>query len=126
LFSEEGYPLNQRIAPASRSISGVAELEVVGLLQERIDRLIADFGFEHVKMAGEALVNRTTEPVVRFLLWLERAPEAQAAAGAKPSPMTGLMSDCWEQSGGMSATMKKAFVLVRRKRPCECKLASEV
>jgi hypothetical protein len=46
LFSEEGSPLNQPIAPASRGVSRVAELDVVGLLHERIDRLVADFGFE--------------------------------------------------------------------------------
>jgi hypothetical protein len=37
--------LNQPIAPASRAVSRVAELEVMELLQERIDRLVADFGF---------------------------------------------------------------------------------
>jgi hypothetical protein len=76
LFSEESYPLNRLIAPAWRDVSRVEELEVVGLLHERVDRLIADFGFEHVKMAGEALLNRTTEPDVGFHVWLERTPEA--------------------------------------------------
>jgi hypothetical protein len=78
-LSEEGYPLKRKNAPAWRGISRVAELEVMGLLQEMMDRLVADFGFERVKMAGEAHVNRTTEPVVRFLVWLERTPEAQVA-----------------------------------------------
>jgi hypothetical protein len=36
LFAEEGYPLNQPTAPASRGISRVEELEVVGLLQVTI------------------------------------------------------------------------------------------
>jgi hypothetical protein len=36
LFSEEGYPLEQKKAPASRGVSRVAELEVMGLLQEMI------------------------------------------------------------------------------------------
>jgi hypothetical protein len=40
LFSAEGYPLHQQIGPASRGVSRVEELEVVGLLQERIDRLV--------------------------------------------------------------------------------------
>jgi hypothetical protein len=53
LFSEEGYLLKQQIAPTSRGVSHVEELEVEGLLQETIDRLVADFGFAHVKMAGE-------------------------------------------------------------------------
>jgi hypothetical protein len=44
-----------------------------------IDRLVTDFAFDHVQLAGEAPINRTTEPVVRFLLWLERTPEAQDA-----------------------------------------------
>jgi hypothetical protein len=44
-----------------------------------IDILVANSGFGQVKMAGEAQINRTTEPVVRFLLWLKRTPEAQAA-----------------------------------------------
>ena len=71
--------MNQQIAPASRRVSRVEELEVVGLLQEMRDRLVADFGFGQVKLAGEAPINRTTEPVVRFLLWLKGTPEAQAA-----------------------------------------------
>ena len=71
--------MKKQIAPASRGVSRVEELEVVGLLQETIDRLVADFGFEQVRLAGEAHLNRTTEPMVRFLLWLERTPEAQVA-----------------------------------------------
>jgi hypothetical protein len=49
------------------------------MLQEMIKCLVTDFGFAHVEMAGEAHLNRTTEPVVRFLVWLKRTPEAQAA-----------------------------------------------
>jgi hypothetical protein len=60
-------------------VSRVEELEVVGLLQEMLDRLAADFAFEHVPLAGKAHLNRTTEPVLRFLVWLERTPEAQVA-----------------------------------------------
>ena len=71
--------MNRQIAPASRGVSRVEESEVVGLLQEMRDRLVADFGFERVRLAGEAHLNRTTEPVVRFLVWLERTPEAQVA-----------------------------------------------
>jgi hypothetical protein len=89
LFSEEGYLLNRQIAPASRGVSRVEELEVVGLLQEMRDRLVADFGFERVKMAGEAHLNRTTEPVVRFLVWLERTPEAQVALQSAVQRLTG-------------------------------------
>jgi hypothetical protein len=44
-----------------------------------IDLLVANSGFGQVKMAGEAQINRTTEPVVRFLLWLKGTPEAEAA-----------------------------------------------
>jgi hypothetical protein len=55
------------------------KLDVVGLLQEMLDRLVADFAFEHVPLAGKAHLNRTTEPVLRFLVWLERTPEAQNA-----------------------------------------------
>jgi hypothetical protein len=40
LVSEEGYPLDQQIAPASRRVSRVEESEVVGLLQEMRDRLL--------------------------------------------------------------------------------------
>ena len=40
MVSEEGYPLDQQIAPASRRVSRVEELEVVGLLQEMRDRLL--------------------------------------------------------------------------------------
>jgi hypothetical protein len=79
LFSEEGYPLDRQIAPATRGVPRVEELEVVGLLQEMLDRLIADFAFEYVKLAGKAHLNRTTESVFRFLVWLERTPEAQDA-----------------------------------------------
>jgi hypothetical protein len=79
LFSEEGFPMIQPIVPAWRGVSRVEELDVVGLLNEMIDRLAADFAFDHVKLAGEAPINRTTEPALRFLVWLERTPEAQAA-----------------------------------------------
>ena len=73
--------LSVEAADCSRiaGVSRVAELEVMGLLQETIDRLVEDFGFAHVKMAGEADLNRTTVPVVRVLVWLERTPEAQVA-----------------------------------------------
>jgi hypothetical protein len=81
--------LNRQIAPASRGVSRVEELEVVGLLLEMGDRLVADFGFEHVQMAGEAHLNRTTEPVVRFLVWLERTPEAQVALRSAIQRLTG-------------------------------------
>jgi hypothetical protein len=79
LFSDEGFPMTQKISPTVRSLSRVEELEEVRLLQEMLDRLVADFGFEPVKLAGEAHLNRTTEPVVRFLLWLESTPEAQTS-----------------------------------------------
>ena len=71
--------MNQQIALASGGVSRVEQLDVVGLLQEMIDRLVTDFGFEHVRLAGEGHLNRTTEPVVRFLVWLEGTPEAQVA-----------------------------------------------
>jgi hypothetical protein len=89
LFSEEGSPLDQQSAPAPRGVSRVEELEVVGLLREMRDRLVADFGFERVQMAGEAHLNRTTEPVVRFLVWLERTPEAQVALRSALQRLTG-------------------------------------
>jgi hypothetical protein len=79
LFSEEGFAMIQPIGPAWRGVSRVEELDVVGLLQEMIDRLVADFEFGHVQLAGNAHLNRTTEPVLRFLVWLERTPEAQDA-----------------------------------------------
>jgi hypothetical protein len=69
----------QPIVPAWRGVSRVEELDVVGLLQEMLDRLVADLAFEHVPLAGKAHFNRTTEPVLRFLVWLERTPEAQNA-----------------------------------------------
>jgi len=69
----------QQISPAWRGVSRIEELDVVGLLNEMIDLLAADFAFEHVQLAGRAHLNRTTEPVVRFLIWLERTPEAQDA-----------------------------------------------
>jgi hypothetical protein len=71
--------MTKKISPASRGISPVEGSDVTGLLEEMIDLLVANSGFDHVKMAGEAPINRTTEPVVRFLLWLKRTPEAQAA-----------------------------------------------
>jgi hypothetical protein len=79
LFVEEGFPVIQKISPALSGNPHVEGSDVLGLLQEMIDHLVADSGFDHVKLAGEAPINRTTEPVVRFLLWLERTPEAQAA-----------------------------------------------
>jgi hypothetical protein len=69
----------QKLSPAVRGDSHVEGADVLGLLQEMIGHLVADFGFGHVKMTGEAPINRTTEPVVRFLLWVHRTPEAQAA-----------------------------------------------
>ena len=89
LFSEEGYPLDQQIAPATRGVSCVEELGMVGLLQEMRDRLVADFGFERVKLAGEAHLNWTTEPVARFLVWLERTPEALVALRSAFERLTG-------------------------------------
>jgi hypothetical protein len=68
-----------KTSPASRGISLVEGSDVAGVLQEMIGRLVVDFGFGDVKLAGEAHLNRTTEPVARFLLWLEGTPEAQAA-----------------------------------------------
>jgi hypothetical protein len=79
LFSEEGFPMIQQIVPALRGVSRVEELDVVGLLEEMIDHLVVDFAFEPIKLIGGGHINRTTEPVVRFLVWLERTPEAQAA-----------------------------------------------
>jgi hypothetical protein len=58
----------QQISAALRGLSRVEELDLVGLLNEMIDRLAADFEFEHVQLAGRAHLNRTTEPVLRFLL----------------------------------------------------------
>ena len=81
--------MNRQIAPASRGVSRVEELEVVGLLQEVIDRLVADFDFERVKLAGETHLDRTTEPVVRFLVWLEQTPEAQVALRLAFQRLTG-------------------------------------
>ena len=89
MFSEESYPLKQQIAPPSRGVSRVEKLEVEGLRQEMIDHLVTDFGFAHVKMAGEAHLNWTTEPVVRFLVWLERTPEAQVALRSAFQRLTG-------------------------------------
>ncbi|HEY7310946.1 MAG TPA: hypothetical protein VH643_16400 [Gemmataceae bacterium] len=72
---------------------------MVGLLNEMIDRLVADFEFNQVQLAGEAHINRTTEPVLRFLIWLERTPEAQVALrsafgrlGAMPASLRGRAS----------------------------------
>jgi hypothetical protein len=79
LFAEEGFPMVQKISPRLSGNSHVEGSDVFGLLQEMIDHLVVGSGFEHVKLAGEAPINRTTEPVVRFLLWLQRTPEAQAA-----------------------------------------------
>jgi hypothetical protein len=79
LFSDEGLPMIQKIVPALRGIPCAEEVDVVGMLQEMMDHLVGDFAFEHVQLAGEGHINRTTEPVVRFLVWLERTPEAQVA-----------------------------------------------
>ena len=79
----------QKSSPALRGVSHVEGAEVVGLLQEMIDHLGADFGFEQVELAGEAHLNRTTEPVVRFLVWLERTPEAQVALRLAFQRLTG-------------------------------------
>jgi hypothetical protein len=65
--------------PASRGVSLVEESDAAGILEGMRDLLVTDFGFEDVKLAGEAHLNRTTEPVARFLLWLESTPEAQTA-----------------------------------------------
>ena len=69
----------QPIVPAWRGVSRVEELDVARLLQEMIDRLVTDFEFAQVQLVGNTHLNQTTEPVVRFLVWLERTPEAQDA-----------------------------------------------
>ena len=79
----------QNSSPVLRGVSHVEGAEVVGLLHEMIDRLVADFGFEQVKLAGGAPTNHTTEPVVRFLVWLERTPEAQVALRLAFQRLTG-------------------------------------
>jgi hypothetical protein len=58
LFSEEGYPLKQKKAPASRGVSRVEELEVMRLLHERIDRLVADFGFSRSQSPRQVAARR--------------------------------------------------------------------
>ncbi len=68
----------QKISPPLHGVPHVEGPDMAGLMQEMIEHLV-NFGFEHVKMTGEAHINRTTEPVVRFLLWLQRTPEAEAA-----------------------------------------------
>ena len=69
----------QPIGPVWRGVSRVEELDLVGLLREMRDHLVGDFEFAQVQLAGNAHLNRTTEPVLRFLVWLERTPEAQDA-----------------------------------------------
>jgi hypothetical protein len=83
--------MRPKIIPVSRRGLPVERSDVVEMLQEMKDRLVADFGFATAHLAGEAHLNRTTEPLVRFLLWLESTPEAQTALqlafqrrGAKP------------------------------------------
>jgi hypothetical protein len=71
--------MSKKITRSVRVVSPVERSEVVELLEEMIDLLVTNSSFGQVKMAGEAQVNRTTEPVVRFLLWLRGTPEAQAA-----------------------------------------------
>jgi hypothetical protein len=80
LFSNEGFLITQKISPPVRGVSHVEGADMVGLLREMLARLVADFDFEQVKLAGEAHLNRTTEPVVRFLLWLEKTPEARTSS----------------------------------------------
>ena len=57
----------------------VEKVDVVGMLRQMMNCLVADFKFGHVQLAGEGHINRTTEPVARFLVWLEGTPEAQVA-----------------------------------------------
>jgi hypothetical protein len=47
--------LNQPIDPASRGVSRVEESEAVELLQERIDRLVADFCLAKEAEGGTAI-----------------------------------------------------------------------
>jgi hypothetical protein len=54
-------------------------VDVVGLLHEMKERLAADFGFRRINLAGVSHLNRSTEPVSLFLIWLENTPEAQTA-----------------------------------------------
>jgi hypothetical protein len=69
----------RQISPASCAVSVFEEVDAVQLLQEMKDHLIEDFGFDDIKLAGATHLNRTTEPLVRFLVWLKGTPEAQAA-----------------------------------------------
>ena len=81
--------MTKKLLHASRGISPIEGQDVTGLLEEMIDLLVANSGFSQVKMAGEAQINRTTEPVVRFLVWLERTPEAQVALRSAFQRLTG-------------------------------------
>jgi hypothetical protein len=88
-FSDEVFRMSQKISPAVRGVSHVEGAEAMGVVHEMLDHLVADFGFEQVKLAGDAHLNRTTEPVVRFLVWLERTPEAQVALRLACQRLTG-------------------------------------
>jgi hypothetical protein len=79
MHSEEAFPMAKMFSATLRGVAPSQGSDVVALLEEMRDHLVADFGFGQVKMVGEAHFNRTTEPVDRFLLWLERTPEAQAS-----------------------------------------------
>jgi hypothetical protein len=54
--------------PAGRRARRVEEVDVVGMLRQMMNCLVADFKFERVQLAGEGHINRTTEPVARFLV----------------------------------------------------------
>jgi hypothetical protein len=68
-----------KVVPASCGVSPVEGADVTRMLREMRVFLVAKFGFGEVNLAGEDHINRTTEPLVRFLTWLERTPEAQSA-----------------------------------------------
>jgi hypothetical protein len=58
LFSEEGYPLKQKNAPASRGVSRIEKLEVMRLLHEMIDRLVAGFGLSRSQSLQQVAARR--------------------------------------------------------------------
>ena len=68
-------------------------MQLKQILTEMGESLVHQYGFRPASLAGTQSLDRSTTPVVHFLIWLESTPEAkevlaQMGYGVKPSQST--------------------------------------
>jgi hypothetical protein len=70
-------PGQTRTPPFNGEQAGHSPMNLWGMLADLGNELIQKHGFSPADLQGcSTYVNRTTEPLVRFLVWLQHTPEA--------------------------------------------------